>query len=44
VRTRTSGGDPGDGAEAAPLVGLLVQAGAQVEEVRRDSSSLEDVF
>ncbi len=33
-----------DGAEAAPLVGLLVQAGAQVEEVRRDSSSLEDVF
>ena len=27
-----------------PLVGLLVQAGAEVEEVRRGKASLEDVF
>jgi ABC-2 type transport system ATP-binding protein len=31
-------------AEVAPLVSLLVQAGAQVDEVRRETSSLEDVF
>jgi ABC-2 type transport system ATP-binding protein len=31
-------------AEAAPLVSLLVGAGAQVEEVRRDKASLEEVF
>ena len=30
--------------EAAPLVSLLVSAGAQVEEVRRGKASLEDVF
>ena len=28
----------------APLVSLMVQAGAQVEEVRRDRASLEEVF
>ena len=31
-------------AEAAPLVSLLVSAGAEVEEVRKDTASLEDVF
>ena len=31
-------------AQTAPLVGLLVEAGAQVDEVRRETSSLEDVF
>lgn len=31
-------------AEAAPLIRLLVAAGAQVEEVRRDKASLEEVF
>jgi ABC-2 type transport system ATP-binding protein len=31
-------------ADTAPLVGLLVAAGAQVEEVRRGKASLEDVF
>jgi ABC-2 type transport system ATP-binding protein len=31
-------------AETAPLVSLLVGAGAQVEEVRRGKASLEDVF
>lgn len=30
--------------EVAPLVSLLVGAGAQVEEVRKGSASLEDVF
>jgi ABC-2 type transport system ATP-binding protein len=30
--------------EAAPLVSLLVSAGAQVEEVRRGKASLEEVF
>jgi len=33
-----------EGAEAAPLVALLVGAGVQVEEVRRDRASLEEVF
>ncbi len=33
-----------EGAETAPLVGLLVQNGAQVEEVRKGSSSLEEAF
>jgi ABC-2 type transport system ATP-binding protein len=28
----------------APLVSLMVDAGAQVEEVRRDKASLEEVF
>ena len=28
----------------APLVSLMVEAGAQVEEVRRDRASLEEVF
>jgi len=28
----------------APLVSLMVEAGAQVEEVRRDTASLEEVF
>ena len=32
------------GTEAAPLVSLLVNAGAQVEEVRRGKASLEEVF
>ena len=31
-------------AEAAPLVNLLVNAGVQVEEVRRGQASLEEVF
>jgi ABC-2 type transport system ATP-binding protein len=31
-------------ASVAPLVSLLVASGAQVEEVRRDTASLEDVF
>ena len=30
--------------EAAPLISLLVGAGAQVEEVRRDKASLQEVF
>ena len=30
--------------DTAPLVSLLVNAGAQVEEVRRGKASLEDVF
>ena len=30
--------------EAAPLVGLMVGAGVQVEEVRRGKVSLEEVF
>ena len=30
--------------DVAPLVSLLVGAGVQVEEVRRDQASLEDVF
>lgn len=33
-----------DGAQTAPLVNLLVQGGAQIEEVRRLQSSLEEVF
>jgi ABC-2 type transport system ATP-binding protein len=28
----------------APLVSLIVSAGAQVEEVRRGNASLEEVF
>jgi ABC-2 type transport system ATP-binding protein len=31
-------------AEISPLVNLIVQSGAKVEEVRREESSLEDVF
>jgi ABC-2 type transport system ATP-binding protein len=30
--------------DTAPLVGLVVSAGAQVEEVRRGNASLEEVF
>ncbi|MGD8276545.1 MAG: ABC transporter ATP-binding protein [Gemmatimonadota bacterium] len=33
-----------DIAEVAPLTSLLVRGGAEVEEVRKDSASLEDVF
>jgi ABC-2 type transport system ATP-binding protein len=33
-----------ENADAAPLVNLLVNAGVQVEEVRRGKASLEDVF
>jgi ABC-2 type transport system ATP-binding protein len=33
-----------EGAEAAPLVAFLVSAGAEVDEVRRETASLEDVF
>jgi len=33
-----------DGAEMAPLVSLLVGAGASVEEVRKEQASLEEVF
>ena len=32
------------GASAAPIVAALVQGGAEIEEVRRDAASLEDVF
>ena len=32
------------GASAAPIVATLVQGGAEIEEVRRDAASLEDVF
>jgi ABC-2 type transport system ATP-binding protein len=32
------------GAEAAPLVNLLVRSGAHIEEVRRGQASLEEVF
>ncbi len=32
------------GASAAPVVAALVQNGAEIEEVRRDAASLEDVF
>lgn len=31
-------------ADTAPLVSLLVNAGAEIEEVRRGKASLEDVF
>jgi ABC-2 type transport system ATP-binding protein len=33
-----------DGVEVAPLVSLLVGGGAELEEVRKDSASLEEVF
>jgi len=33
-----------DGSEVAPLVTLLVQGGAAIEEVRKDAASLEDIF
>lgn len=33
-----------EGAKAAPLVTLLVRAGAQIEEVRRPQTGLEEVF
>jgi ABC-2 type transport system ATP-binding protein len=33
-----------EGMDAAPLVGLVVNAGVQVEEVRRSKASLEEVF
>ena len=33
-----------DGAGMAPLVSLLVMEGAEIEEVRREKASLEDVF
>ena len=33
-----------ESADTAPLVALLVQSGALVEEVRKDTGSLEDVF
>ena len=32
------------GASAAPVVAALVNSGAEIEEVRRDAASLEDVF
>jgi ABC-2 type transport system ATP-binding protein len=32
------------GASAAPVVAALVERGAQIEEVRRDAASLEDIF
>jgi ABC-2 type transport system ATP-binding protein len=32
------------GSRAAPVVALLVQNGAEIEEVKRDAASLEDVF
>ncbi len=33
-----------DGVEVSPLTTLLVRGGAEVEEVRKDSASLEEVF
>ncbi len=36
--------DLAEGAEMAPLVGLLVQQGAAIEEVRKEQASLEEVF
>jgi ABC-2 type transport system ATP-binding protein len=33
-----------ESAETAPLVGIIVQGGGLVEEVRKDKGSLEDVF
>jgi ABC-2 type transport system ATP-binding protein len=33
-----------DAAEIAPLISLMVHAGAAIEEVRKDKGSLEDVF
>ena len=33
-----------DRVEVAPLVSLLVRGGAELEEVRKDSASLEEVF
>jgi ABC-2 type transport system ATP-binding protein len=33
-----------ENAETAPLVTMIVQSGGQVEEVRKDTGSLEDVF
>jgi ABC-2 type transport system ATP-binding protein len=36
--------DLSEGAEMAPLVSLLVQEGASVEEVRKEQASLEEVF
>ena len=32
------------GGDIAPLIGLLVRAGAEIEEVRTGQASLEDVF
>ncbi len=32
------------GASAAPVIASLVQHGAEIEEVRRDAASLEDIF
>jgi ABC-2 type transport system ATP-binding protein len=36
--------DLGDQVEMAPIVGMLVQAGVAVEEVRKEQASLEEVF
>jgi len=36
--------DLGESADASPLVSLIVAGGGEVEEVRRDKGSLEDVF
>ncbi len=36
--------DLNEDAEAAPLVGLIVSAGGNVEQVARDTASLEDAF
>jgi len=33
-----------DGARVAPLIRLLVEGEAEIEEVRKDSASLEEVF
>jgi len=34
----------GEAAETAPLVALIVQHGGEIEEVRKDTGTLEDVF
>jgi len=49
VRTVEAGSDRlllglDDGSDVAPLVGLLVHGGAEVEEVRKNTASLEEIF
>lgn len=44
LRNSTLTGQLPDGAQAAPLVRFLVEQGIQVEEVRKEKASLEEVF
>jgi len=36
--------DLAEGAEVAPIINALVEAGSQVEEVNKDKGNLEEVF